>query len=95
MTLPLSFRKFNILIISKIIINFALIVLIYFTMAISKCSKCDCTRFELKEANISGSAYRMYFVQCSSCGAVVGVVPFINTAALIQQLADKMNIKLQ
>lgn len=64
-------------------------------MAMSKCSKCDCTRFELKEANISGSAYRMFFVQCSSCGAVVGVVPFMNTAALIQQLADKMNIKLQ
>lgn len=30
MILPLLFRKFNILIISKIIINFALIVLIYF-----------------------------------------------------------------
>ena len=42
-------------------------------MAISKCPKCECTRFELKEANINGSAYRMYFVQCSSCGAVVGV----------------------
>ena len=64
-------------------------------MAISRCSNCECTRLELKEANISGSAYRMYFVQCSSCGAVVGIVPFMNTAALIQQLADKMNIKLQ
>ena len=64
-------------------------------MAISKCSKCNSTRFELKEANISGSAYRMYFVQCASCGSVVGVVPFMNTAALIQQLADKLKIKLK
>lgn len=63
-------------------------------MAISKCPKCDCTRFELKEANISGSAYRMYFVQCSSCGAVVGLVPFNNTEFLIRRLANKLKIEL-
>lgn len=64
-------------------------------MAISKCSKCDCTRFEMKEATVSGSAYRQYFVQCASCGAVVGVVPFYNTGALIHQMAEKLGIKLQ
>lgn len=63
-------------------------------MAISKCPKCGHTFFELKEANISGSAYRMYFVQCSSCGAVVGVVPFTNTEYLIRRLAEKLNIRL-
>ena len=63
-------------------------------MAMSKCSKCDCTRFELKEANISGSAYRMYFVQCSSCGAVVGVIPSTNTEFLIRRLAEKLRVRL-
>ena len=64
-------------------------------MAISKCSKCGYTCFELKEANVRGSNFKQNFIQCASCGAVVGVVPYMNTAALIYQLADKLNIKLQ
>lgn len=63
-------------------------------MAMSKCSKCDCTRFELKEANISGSAFQQCFIQCASCGAVVGVIPFTNTEYLIRRLAEKLNIRL-
>jgi len=64
-------------------------------MATSRCPKCGYTQFELKEANIRGSVYRMYFVQCTLCGAVVGLAPFQNTAALLQQLADKLGVKLQ
>lgn len=63
-------------------------------MAISKCPKCDSTRFELKEATISGCRFRQQFVQCASCGAVVGVIPYINTAAIIEQLAQKLGVRL-
>ena len=52
--------------------------------------------FELKESEYKRKCISHVFLfNVSSCGAVVGVVPFMNTAALIQQLADKMNIKLK
>ena len=63
-------------------------------MAISKCPKYDCTRFELKEANISGSAFQQCFIQCDSCGAVVGVIPSTNTEFLIRRLAERLRIRL-
>lgn len=64
-------------------------------MAISKCPKCESPRFELKEAgNISGSNLKMYFIQCSSCGSVVGVVDYYDTASLLEKIAKKMGFKL-
>lgn len=63
-------------------------------MATSKCSKCNCTNFEMKEANIIGSKFKYYFIQCASCGAVIGVVPYHNTNVLLEQIANKLGIKL-
>jgi len=46
-------------------------------MAISKCIKCDGTKFELKSGSVFNPFNRMsikvYFVQCASCGGVVSV----------------------
>ena len=43
--------------------------------AMSTCIKCGHHDFELKkkEAEPKGSNFEFYFVQCSSCGGVVGV----------------------
>lgn len=65
-------------------------------MARSKCSAVDCNsnNFELVQANISGSKFKYHFIQCSRCGAVISVVPYNNTNALIFQLAEKLGHRL-
>lgn len=63
-------------------------------MATSKCPKCDSTRFELKEAVISGCNYKHFFIQCASCGAVIGVIPYHYTNALLEKLANKLGVRL-
>lgn len=63
-------------------------------MTMSTCIKCGSHSFELKEATPKGSGYKMYFVQCSSCGGVVGVTPYHNTGALIEKLASKLGVNL-
>ena len=45
-------------------------------MAISTCPKCDSHYFEMKEAEPNGSKYKIMFIQCSSCGAVVGTTDY-------------------
>lgn len=62
-------------------------------MANSKCIKCDSTRFELKQANISGASFILFFVQCASCGGVVGVVEASNIGAKIDGLAKKLGVR--
>jgi predicted nucleic-acid-binding Zn-ribbon protein len=59
-------------------------------MATSKCIKCDNSRFELKEATISGSAFRMCFVQCANCGGVISVVEMENIGAQLHKIAKKI-----
>ena len=63
-------------------------------MAISTCPKCDSHSFEMVENSPRDSRFKIMFVQCALCGAVVVTADYINTAALIQQLAEKLNIKL-
>lgn len=63
-------------------------------MATSKCIKCDSTSFEIKRAEIEKSDFKMYFIQCASCGGVVSCVEDENNNYLINQLAKKLNVKL-
>lgn len=51
-------------------------------MAFSKCSSCNSTFFEVKSAEPKGSSYKQVFVQCSSCGCVVGVMPYYDAGVL-------------
>ena len=64
-------------------------------MARSKCVRCDNTRFEAVEANISGTHFPYMFIQCSSCGAIVGVAEAENVPNLLHQLADKLGHRLR
>jgi predicted nucleic-acid-binding Zn-ribbon protein len=63
-------------------------------MATSTCIKCGSSSFENKENSPRGSNYAVTFVQCSSCGGVVGVTDFYNIGQLIHDFAKKLNIKL-
>jgi transcription initiation factor IIE alpha subunit len=54
-------------------------------MAISTCQKCNNHSFELMEQTPLRSNYKLYFVQCSSCGAVVGVRGYYDSGTLVTQ----------
>ncbi|MDO9536433.1 MAG: hypothetical protein Q7J85_14160 [Bacillota bacterium] len=53
------------------------------------CPKCDNHSFEMVEAEPKNCRFKVMFVQCSSCGAVVGVMDFFNLSTLIHELNDK------
>jgi predicted nucleic-acid-binding Zn-ribbon protein len=59
-------------------------------MAITTCPKCPSTTFEMKEGRVNGSKYRLFFIQCSRCGAAIGVQEFFNSGALLQKIAAKL-----
>ena len=54
-------------------------------MAMSRCPKCENSSFELKEASPRGSSYKFNFIQCASCGAVVGVADYWNVPILLEK----------
>ena len=63
-------------------------------MAYPTCPKCDSTTFEMKPLSPLSSDVKLNSVQCAQCGAVVGVVTFYTTAALLYELAQKLGVKL-
>jgi predicted nucleic-acid-binding Zn-ribbon protein len=64
-------------------------------MAYSKCPKCDNTRFEVKENSPTHSNFKLLFVQCSSCGTVVGTMDYYNIGARLSEIEKKIDqIKL-
>jgi len=60
----------------------------------STCPKCSNTSFEVKNAEPRESEYILTFIQCSSCGAVVGVTDYLNVPALLEKLAKKLGVDL-
>jgi transcription elongation factor Elf1 len=54
-------------------------------MACSKCPHCGSSSFELKEVEPSQSRYKLYFVQCSSCGAPFGITEYMNTTDMLKK----------
>jgi hypothetical protein len=63
-------------------------------MATSRCPKCASSSFELENFTPRNSEFKLSFVQCSSCGAVVGVLDYYNIGQLIHDLAKKLNVHL-
>lgn len=63
-------------------------------MATSKCPKCEGTRFEIQIVSPTHSNYKLTFVQCASCGTVVGVLDFFNIGSLLQNLAKKLGFTI-
>lgn len=63
-------------------------------MASSTCAKCNSHRFELATAEPKGSKFKVNFIQCASCGAVVGVLDYYNVPLLLEKIASKLGFKL-
>ncbi len=64
-------------------------------MAMSKCIKCDSTHFELVvKDGISGSKYKICFIQCSNCGGVVGTMDYMSIGAALDKIAAKIGVRL-
>ena len=53
-------------------------------MAASICGHCNNDSFEIAEVSL-GAQDKQGLVQCSACGAVVGVIDASNPAALLQE----------
>jgi len=71
-------------------------------MAISKCGHCNGTSFELKEHTPAGSQYSIYFVQCATCGSVVGTMDNRSVPVLmdlqneaIKKIASALNVSVK
>lgn len=64
-------------------------------MATSKCPCCGRTQFEMKEAEIKYSRFKLMFIQCASCGAVVGTMDFYNIGNAIHKLASGLHIDIE
>lgn len=60
-------------------------------MAWSTCPKCNSHSFEMVENTPTKSNFKLMFVQCSSCGAVVGIMDYYNIGQRINELEKKID----
>lgn len=58
------------------------------------CPKCGNHTFEIQEIKVRAANFRTNVINCTSCGAIVGVQEFFNVSNLVYKLADRMNLKL-
>ena len=66
-------------------------------MASPMCGHCEGHVFEIKQVTPKNSAFKVYFVQCASCGVPVGVMDFYNIGSLLkrqQKALKKLGAKL-
>jgi Fe2+ or Zn2+ uptake regulation protein len=63
-------------------------------MAMSTCPKCDSHKFEMKGAEPDGSKFKVMFIQCASCGAVIGITDYYNIPSLLAKIAKKMGFNI-
>lgn len=63
-------------------------------MAKSACPNPECKghSFEAVEANIKGVDFPYIFIQCSSCGTVVGTQEAHYVGEILKEMADKLGI---
>ncbi len=60
-------------------------------MAYSKCPKCENKQFEVKLNSPANSNYQLLFVQCSSCGTVIGTMDYSNIGARLNEIEKKID----
>jgi hypothetical protein len=61
----------------------------------SKCGFCESNVWEVEEEMPRHSKFALLFVRCASCKKAVGVLEQDNVAALLRQLAKKLNIEVK
>ncbi|MEW6183817.1 MAG: hypothetical protein AB1500_11720 [Bacillota bacterium] len=63
-------------------------------MALSACPNCHKIEFEIAESDtLSGGGYstKVWFVQCSACGTVLGVIDYFNLTHRIREVEAKVD----
>ena len=64
-------------------------------MAQSKCPCCASTRFEMvANQNVNKAKNVIMFIQCASCGAVVGTESYYDIPVLLDKIAKKLGVNL-
>ncbi len=61
-------------------------------MANSACPKCAKSSFEIKEATPAKSHYKIWFVQCSNCGTIVGTMPYFDAGLISKDNQEQIKI---
>ena len=56
----------------------------------SKCASCGSFNFRVQEVAPQGSNFKLNFVQCSICGAPVGVLEYYNLTSMIDGVQKKI-----
>lgn len=71
-------------------------------MAESTCPRCGDHTFEMVEGAPLASQLKVMFMQCATCGAVVGVLDLMNLGSmlleqgrLISRIAQKLGVNLE
>jgi predicted nucleic-acid-binding Zn-ribbon protein len=64
-------------------------------VAQSTCIKCGNRSFEVVPVVPHDSNFKILFVQCSSCGGVVGTQDYYNAEAVGKNLAKALKVKLE
>ena len=64
-------------------------------MVKSKCSKCLSENFELAEVLPRNSKNKVTFIQCESCGTVVGVLDKYNVGLFVHEIAKKLGVNIE
>ncbi len=63
-------------------------------MTESTCPKCSKKHFELKSIPKEETTYPYQFIQCSSCGCVVGIIDNQNVPFLLGAICRKLGVDL-
>ena len=58
-------------------------------MASSKCPSCGNYTFELKENEPRNSNYKMFFIQCTSCGSVISATDYYSAGVFLKKQEEK------
>lgn len=60
-------------------------------MAQASCPKCPNTSFEMKEHTPKNSNFKLNFVQCTACGAVVSTMDYSNIGDMLDKQSEKID----
>jgi hypothetical protein len=63
-------------------------------MAVSKCSNCQSTSFEVVNKAPAKSTFELMFVQCARCGNPIGVLESHNINHKLSELQNQLNSKI-
>ena len=64
-------------------------------MARSACPRCGETSFEAVEGKPANQEFRIVFIQCVKCGAVVGAMDYFNIGFLLRCMGESIEATIR